>query len=128
MWRAPGSAPPVQVATATHTIDFDDFKQNDASDGYVAIRYNLMGGAGRLRVAVYDSSNPATREYFATSQVDVTPGRGLQTLEVKVEPESKSPTDFIRADTIEIEMVDKTGRILAKTSKKANMTWSKPKQ
>ena len=128
MWRAPGAAAPAQVAAATHTIDFDDFKQNDASDGYVAIRYNLIGGAGRLRVAVYDSANPATRDYFATSQVEVTPGRGLQTLEVKVEPESKSPTDFIRADTIEIEMIDPSGKVLAKTSKKANMTWSKPRQ
>jgi membrane protein involved in colicin uptake len=128
MWRAPGSVAATQIATATHTIDFDDFKQNDASDGYVAIRYNLLGGAGKLRVAVYDSANPATREYFATSQVDVTPGRGLQTLEVKVEPESKSPTDFIRADTIEIEMIDPAGKTLAKTSKKTTMTWSKPKQ
>lgn len=128
MWRAPGSAAAMQVAAATHTIDFDDFKQNDASDGYVAIRYNLMGGAGRLRVAVYDSKNPATREYFATSQVDVNPGRGLQTLEVKVEPESKSPTDYIRADTIEIEMIDAGGKVLAKTSKKASMVWSKPRQ
>ena len=128
MWRAPGAAAPVQVAAATHTIDFDDFKQKDASDGYVAIRYNLIGGAGRLRVAIYDSANPATRDYFATSQVDVNPGRGLQTLEVKVEPESKSPTDFIRADTIEIEMIDPAGKVLAKTSKKASMTWSKPKQ
>jgi hypothetical protein len=127
MWRAPGSATP-QVAAATHTIDFDDFRQNDASDGYVAIRYNLLAGAGKLRVAVYDSANPATRDYFSTSQVDVSPGRGLQTLEVKVEPESKSPTDFIRADTIEIEMIDPAGKTLAKTSKKANMTWSKPKQ
>jgi len=127
MWRAPGSiAPP--VAAATHTIDFDDFKQNDASDGYVAIRYNLIAGAGKLRVAIYDSANPATREYFSTSQADVSPGRGLQTLEVKVEPESKSPTQFIRADTIEIEMIDTTGKVLAKTSKKAAMTWSKPKQ
>jgi hypothetical protein len=129
MWRAPGSAASVMpIAAATHTIDFDDFKQNDASDGYVAIRYNLVAGGGRLRVAVYDSANPATKDYFATSQVDVNPGRGVQTLEVKVEPESKSPTDFIRADTIEIEMIDKTGKVLAKTSKKANMTWSKPKQ
>jgi hypothetical protein len=128
MWRAPGAVASTQVATATHTIDFDDFKQNDASDGYVAIRYNLIGGAGRLRVAVYDSANPATRDYFATSQVEVTPGRGFQTLEVKVEPESKSPTDFIRADTIEIEMIDPSGKVLAKTSKKANMTWSKPRQ
>ena len=56
------------------------------------------------------------------------PGRGIQALEVKVEPESKSPTDFIRADTIEIEMIDRTGKVLAKTSKKASMTWSKPKQ
>jgi hypothetical protein len=128
MWRAPGSAAPQVAAAATHTIDFDDFKQNDASDGYVAIRYNLIAGAGKLRVAVYDSANPASRDYFATSQVDVNPGRGLQTLEVKVEPESKSPTDFIRADTIEIEMIDPTGKVLAKTSKKANMTWSKPKQ
>ena len=60
--------------------------------------------------------------------IDVKPGRGLQTLEVKVEPDSKSPTDFIRADTIEIEMIDTTGKVLAKTSKKANMTWSKPKE
>jgi hypothetical protein len=127
MWRAPGSivAP---VAAATHTIDFDDFKQNDVSDGYVAIRYNLLAGAGKLRVAIFDSANPVTRDYFTTSQADVSPGRGLQTLEVKVEPQSKSPTDFIRADTIEIEMIDATGKVLAKTSKKANMTWSKPKQ
>jgi hypothetical protein len=130
MWRAPGSAAAVApaVASATHTIDFDDFKQNDASNGYVSIRYNLLSGKGQLRVSVFDSANPNSRGYFGSSQVTVNPGRGIQTLEVKVEPDSKSPTDFVRADTIEIEMVDPTGKVLAKTSKRAAMAWSKPRQ
>jgi hypothetical protein len=129
MWRAPGSANvAAPVASATHTIDFDDFKQNDASNGYVSIRYHLLSGKGRLRVSVFDSANPGSRDYFARSAVDVNPGRGIQTLEVKVEPDSKSPTDFVRADTIEIEMIDSGGNVLAKTSKRAAMAWSKPKQ
>ena len=35
---------------------------------------------------------------------------------------------FVRADTIEIELVDGSGKVLARTSKKAKMVWTRPKQ
>lgn len=126
MWRAPGS----QAAagqTDGNSVEIDDFKQNDASNGYVSIKYNLLSGQGRLRAKVYSAEKPESAAYFASATPNVKAGRGLQLIDVKVDENSKSPTDLVPADTIEIELLDSNGKVLAKISKQTAMVWSKPK-
>mgnify|MGYP001563925335 FL=1 len=129
MWRPPGISQPVaaQPATAGNTLELEDFKQNDPSAGYVTVKYNLLTGQGRLRLKVYDAANPASADWFTTRPVEVKAGRGVQLIDIKVEADSKSPTDLFKAGTIEVELLDLAGKVLAKVSKQLPMTWAKPK-
>jgi hypothetical protein len=126
VWRAAGT----QLASGQssgNSVEIDDFKQNDPSNGYVSVKYNLLSGRGRLRARVYDSRRPESALYFASDIRDVQAGRGLQLVDVRVAEESRSPSEIISADTVEVELVDPEGRVLAKSSKQASMVWSKPK-
>ena len=127
MWRAAGSGVPPQSALNGNSVEMVDFKQNDASHGYLSIKYHLLEGRGELRAKVYDASNPESANFFETTRPEVKPGRGLQLIEVRVPADSKSPADILSADTIEIELLDEKGTVLAKVTKNAAMVWSKPK-
>jgi hypothetical protein len=127
VWRAPGAQAAVAKNTNANALEIDDFKQNDPSSGYVSIKYNLLNPAARLRVKVYDSSNPKTASYFSSNVLDIKSGRGLQLIDVRVEPDSKSPSEIIRADTILVEMVDPAQNVVAKVSRETPMVWAKPK-
>lgn len=125
-WWAPGA----QMAVAQNNgnnVEIENFKQNDQSSGFVSLKYTLLTGDGRIRAKLFDSKAPASAAYFTSSAADVKSGRGLQLIEVRVDPDSKSPTDIIHADTLEIELLDASGKVVAKTSKQASMLWSKPK-
>jgi hypothetical protein len=126
MWRAPGTQA-VAAQSSGNSVEIDDFKQNDASNGYVSIKYNLVSGRGRLRAKVYNAKKPESATYFASNTPDVKAGRGLQLIDVRVDETSKSPTELVPADTIEIELLDGSGQVLAKVLKQAAMVWSKPK-
>jgi hypothetical protein len=127
-WRAPGvhAAAPVKNSAA-NAVEIDDFKQNDPSSGYVSIKYTLLNPSARLRVKVYDSTNPKNAAYFSINPLDIKSGRSLQVIDVKIEPDSKSPSEIIRADTILVEMVDSAQNVLAKVSRETPMVWAKPR-
>jgi hypothetical protein len=126
VWRAPGSHAPSQAQTSD-SVTIDDFKQNDASTGYLSVKYALASGTARLHAKIFDSAKPQTATYFTTTVPEVKAGRGLQLIDVQIDPESKSPTDVIHANTVEIELVDLSGKVLAKTSRTADMIWARPK-
>ena len=125
-WHPPGGQP-LAPQDAGDSLEIDDFKQNDASSGYVSVKYNLTSGQGRIRTRVYHSTKPESASYFASDLQDVKAGRGIKLIDVRVEEDSKSPTDVIPADTIEIELVDADGKVVAKTAKQAAMVCSRPK-
>jgi hypothetical protein len=107
-------------------VEIDDFKQNDASSGYVSVKYNLAGGKATLRAKVYDSAKPASEAYFWSSTPEIQPGRGLMLIEIRVEPDSKSPTDLISADTVEVELLE-NGKVISRVQRRAGMIWARPK-
>jgi hypothetical protein len=128
MWRAPGASQVAPAPAATSSsVELDDFKQNDPSSGYVMVRYNLVGGPGKLRLRLYAAADPATANYFAVQDQKVQAGRSLQMLEFSVKPDAPSPSDVIKADTFEIELLDASGKVLATVKKQVPMTWTKPK-
>jgi hypothetical protein len=59
---------------------------------------------------------------------EVRPGTGLQLIEISVDPEAKVASNLIRVDTIEIELLDSSNRVLATTSKQAAMVWARPRE
>ncbi len=124
-WRAPGT-----VAVATQTagaIEMEDFKQNDPTSGYVSLKYNLPANTPvTLKVRIYDSSKPESSAYFQPAEVLVRGGRGQQLIDIKVDPNNKSLTDYIKADTIEIEAIGPDKKTIEKITRKATMGWARP--
>lgn len=129
VWNAPGAAPltPGSASRTGNSLEMDDFKQNDLFSGYVTVRYQLKTGPGQIRMRIYNSANPASERYFNTQEYRVQAGRNLQLLEFTVHPEAQSATDVIKADTIEIELLDNSNQVVARLVKKTPMTWARPK-
>ena len=125
LWSAGGRI--VSAESSGNTVEIDDFKQNDASNGYISIKYNLIDGRGRLRAKVYEAEKPGSAVYFETQVREVQAGRGLQLIDVRLLADSRSPTDVVPADTIDVELLDANGTVLAKVSKQAAMVWARPK-
>ena len=132
-WHIPGgggtAAPAAEPAGAhiQNTVEIDSFKQNDLFSGYVTVRYNLATApSAKLRLKVYDSAKPATADWFATDDVEIRPGPGVQLLRIVVPKEAASP-DVFSADTVEVQMLDKQGAQTASVKKQSSMSWAKPK-
>lgn len=126
-WRPPGlnlsaSAKP----EGSDKIELDDFKQNDPHAGYVTVKYNLTHGPGKLRVRLYNSENPASADWFAIDPKTVKAGPGLQIFDVAVAPEAKTPGNIVKVDTLKIELLDASGKIVKEFVQKVPMTWAKP--
>lgn len=83
-------------------------------------------GGGKLRLRVYDSAQPATADWFASDDVTIKSGPGLELLKVSVPKEAPSP-DLFSADTIEVQMLDSDGAVVASVKKQSAMSWAKPK-
>lgn len=127
LWRPPGVAAMVAAKVESgSTLELDDFKQTEPSAGYVTVKYNLVSGPGKLRMRIFDSAKAPSAEWFSTGVKNVPAGRGLQVLDVSVNPNAKAPTQIFSADNIEIELVDSTGKVAARISKQLPMTWAKP--
>jgi hypothetical protein len=75
---------------------------------------------------VYDSARPATADWFTADDVEIKSGPGLQLIRMAVPKEAPSP-DVFSADTVEIQMLDKNGAIMASVKKTTPMSWAKPK-
>lgn len=129
IWNAPGTTPLATAAPSKsgNSLEMDDFKQNDLFSGYVTVRYQLNNGPGQIRMRLFDSANPSSAKYFNTQEYRVQAGRNLQLLEFAVSPAAKSASDVIKADTIEIELLDASGQVVARLAKKTPMTWARPK-
>jgi hypothetical protein len=124
-WRTAGTPQHTTQATG-NSVEIDDFKQNDPSNGYITVKYHLLGGSGKLRARIYDQGNPASSEYFSARLPEVKAGSGVQLIDVSIDSEARTPSNLVRADTIEIELLDASGRILARASKRAAMVWARP--
>ena len=126
VWRPPpGEAAPAPVV-AQSTVQMESFKQNDPFSGYVAVKYNLASGDGRLRLRVYDSSKPASADWFQSEDVPIKPGLGVQLVRIAV-PGSGPGPDLFNADTIEISLLAADGKALASLKRQTQMTWARPK-
>ncbi len=128
LWHVPGGAKaaPAAAAAPQSTVQIESFKQNDLFGGYVIVKYNLPADGGRLHLRVFDSSNPSTADWFASNDVSLKSGPGMQLVKISVPPDGKSP-DVFKADTLEIQMLDEKGNILATGRKEAPMTWARQK-
>jgi len=128
VWHLPGAA---NAAGATapnspNTLQIESFKQNDLFSGYVAVKYDCAGKAGRLRLRVYDSANPSSADWFASEDIPIKSGPGLQLVRINVPKEAASPDSF-KADTVEVQMLDGKGQVVARLQKQTPMNWAKPK-
>ena len=124
VWRAPGAVAAAQSGAA---VEIEDFKQNDPTSGYISLKYNLPANStATLRVKVYEAAKPESAAYFQPAEVLVKGGRGQQLIDVKVDPDNKSPTDYIKADTIEVEVLGPDKKSIAKVTRKTTMGWARP--
>jgi chemotaxis protein histidine kinase CheA len=127
-WRAPGkAATAATTSAATSTVQLDDFKQNDLFSGYVTVKFKLDAPAGKVRARIIDSNNPKSSEWFESEDVDVKSGNGLQIIKFSVRPDAGSASDLFNCDTIEISLLDNSGKVLSSMKKQTSMRWAKPK-
>jgi multidrug efflux pump subunit AcrA (membrane-fusion protein) len=128
VWHLPGFETQASVVSAPgNTVEINDnFKQNDYFSGYITVKYNLVPAAGKLRLRIRNSSNPAVASYFASDDVPVKAGPGLQLVRIAVPKESKAP-DVFDADTVEIELLDTKNKVLTSLKQQTPMNWAKPK-
>lgn len=127
IWRAPGATLADSARSSTgNLLELDDLKQNDASSGYVTVRYQLTGGPGKLRMRLFDTANPASAGYVNAEEVKIQPGRNLQLLEFSVKSSAPIPTDQFKVNTLEVEMLDAGNNVLTRFSRQVPMTLSKP--
>ncbi len=126
VWRPPDGAASRSIAVPQSTVQMESFKQNDPFSGYVAVKYNLIAGNGKLHLRVYDSSKPHSAEWFQSDDVPVKPGPGEQLVRISVPGNSPGP-DLFNADTIEIILLGANDKALATIKSQTAMTWAKPK-
>ena len=125
MWRVPGAAAP--NAAPTGTLQLTDFKQNDLFSGYISLNYTLSAPSGTIRAKMYHSANATSAKWFKIQEVPVRSGSGLQVVQIFVRPDAESPSDIINVDTIDVELVDAAGTVVANVRKDAPKTWARPK-
>jgi len=126
VWRVPGAPTAPASATSGNMLEIESFKQNDLFSGYVTVKYNLQSASGALRLRIFDSATPATADWFSSDDVPISSGPGLQLVRIAVPKNAASP-DLFNADTVEIQMLDATGRVLTQLRKQSPMSWAKPK-
>ena len=130
LWHVPGAAryapAPAVAAAPAGAVEIEDFKHNDLFAGYVIVKYNSPVEGGRLHLRVFDSANPSSADWFASNDVSLKSGPGVQLVKVASLPGANSP-DVFKVDTLEIQLLDDKGKILASGTKEVPMTWAKRK-
>jgi hypothetical protein len=126
-WHSPLARKRKVAAAVDSSLQIDEIKQNDLFSGYVTARYNLTGAAGAIRLMIFDSGNLKSIEWFATPELPVGSGAGLQILKFAVRQDASSPVDIIKTDTIQLDLADESGRVVATASRNSAFTWAKPK-
>jgi hypothetical protein len=126
VWHIPAGAQADASSGGGDTVEIESFNQNGLFSGSVTVNYNIRTAAGRLRLRVFDFSNPATASWFASDDVPIKSGPGQELLKIAVPKDAGSP-DVFSADTVEIQMLDATGAVLATARKQMPTSWMKPK-
>jgi membrane protein involved in colicin uptake len=129
VWHIPGGAQPGAPTAAQsggNTLEIESFKQNDLFSGYVTVKYNIRASEGRLRLRIFDSANPTTASWFASDDIAIKSGPGLELVRIAVPKGAASP-DVFSADTVEIQMLNAKGAVLTALRKQSPMSWAKPK-
>jgi hypothetical protein len=127
-WRAPGAAgESAPIASDGSSLTLDSFRQNDLYSGFAKVKYKLVSPSATLRALIYDSAAPASADFFAIDDETIKAGKGSTIVEIKVKSDAKTTEAIIKADTIEVELVDPTGKVLTRMVEKTPMRWSKPK-
>ena len=127
VWRAPGAGPVLPIVEQTAKLEFDNFKQNNLYSGYVTVKYTLPASGGKAIVRVLDSKVPRSVDWFQIDEVPLKGGSGLQLVKIAVKPDAQSPGDVIKADTIEVQLVDSDGNLVGYLKEFTPMTWARPK-
>jgi hypothetical protein len=122
---SPGDSQP-PADSAASALKIESFKQNDLFSGYVTVQYDLRAAQGRLHLRVFDSANPAIAAWFASDDVAIKSGPGMELVRVAV-PKSASSPDVFSADTVEVQLLDSNGTALASARRQSPMSWAKPK-
>lgn len=127
-WRAPGAAgETAPIASDGSSVTLDSFRQNDLYSGFAKVKYKLVSPSATLRAKIYDSAAPASADFFAIDEETIKAGKSSTIVEIKVKSDAKTTDAIIKADTIEVELVDPAGKVLARMVEKTPMRWSKPK-
>jgi hypothetical protein len=130
VWHIPGAGSMGEPAAAEsgggNTLEIESVKQNDLFSGCVTVHYTLRGPQGRLRLRIFDSANPDTASRFASEDVPIKSGPGLELVSISVSKEAASP-DVFNTDTLEIQMLNASGAVLATLRKQSPMSWARPK-
>lgn len=126
-WRLPGSALSANaISEPKNKLELDEFRQNDLHTGYVTVKYHLVNGPGKLRVRVFQAANPASADWFLIEPKAIKTGQGVQVIEIAVAPDAKTASLQLKVDTLAVELLDSTGKILDSITKHSPMTWAKP--
>ncbi|MCF7709176.1 MAG: hypothetical protein K9N52_09790 [Verrucomicrobia bacterium] len=113
--------------SAQKPIEFDSLKQNNLFSGYVTVRYKLQETEGRLRLRLYDAARPESVQWFTSPLAPVRSGAGLQLIEFAVRRDAGFTADVFTVNTMEVELLDNRGNILANIHKDISMTLARPK-
>ena len=127
VWRAPGAGPVLPIVEQTAKLEYDKFKQNTLYSGYVTVKYTLPAAGGKVIVRVLDAKTPRSVDWFQIDEVSLKGGSGLQLVKIDVKADAQSPGDVIKADTIEVQLVDSDGNLVGYLKEFTPMTWARPK-
>jgi hypothetical protein len=109
VWKAPGAMARQASNSAPNrsSIEVELFRQNDLSNGYVTVGYNLVSDVnGYLKLKVYDSKTPGSHDWFYIDPIRIEKGPGRQIIQFSVNPDAKTKGKSFQADSIEIDIVD----------------------
>ena len=127
-WRAPGAAAaaPSKTNNQLNSLTLGTLKQNDPHSGYVTIRYKLQETNALLVARVFDSTRPASADWFFTDEKTLRKGRGMQLIQFSVDQDAPVPSKQFKVDTVEIQMQSIDGKVLNTLTQKVQMNWVVP--
>ena len=126
-WHSPQARKREASPEAGAALQIEWIKQNDLFSGYVAVKYSMASASSQLRLLLFDSSNLKSIEWFATPELVLNAGSGLELMKFAVRRDASSPVDIIKTDMIQIDLLDSAGKALATVSTNTPLTWAKPK-
>lgn len=131
-WRAPGSdASSANQSAISGSVPgglkVDTIKQYDVYSGYVTIHYELAKGPGRLKVVMYDTTNPLSYQWFDIEERRVPQGRGFELVKIKVKSTAQNATDLLSPNKMEIVLMDANNEVAGRTQQEMNINWVIPR-